>query len=219
VAPLLRERGHAVATPDLPSHGADPAGWWRATLASYAQRTCDTARASGGRAIAVGHSMGGVVITEAAAREPEAFAGLVYLCAFVPEPGESLMSLGTRDAAGGVPAAMKRRLTRTWIRPERARDVFYGACDPGDVARSIPRLCAQPNLPMFQRVSAPRAALPPRAYVECSADRAISLAHQRFMHERARIARVASLAADHSPFYSAPAQLAETLDALARELP
>ena len=47
------------------------------------------ARASGAdRVIAVGHSMGGVPLTFAAARHPELFDGVVYLAALAPTPGK-----------------------------------------------------------------------------------------------------------------------------------
>ena len=47
----------------------------------------DRARAMGAeRVFAVGHSMGGVPITFAAARAPEKFTGLVYLAALAPAP-------------------------------------------------------------------------------------------------------------------------------------
>jgi hypothetical protein len=71
---------------------------------------------------------------------------------------------------------------------------------------------------MFQRASGPHGALPPRAYVECSEDRAISIAHQRWMRERAGISHVATLATDHSPFFSAPEPLAAALCDLAPKL-
>ena len=49
----------------------------------------DRARALGAeRVFAVGHSMGGVPITFAAARAPEKFAGLIYLAALAPAPGK-----------------------------------------------------------------------------------------------------------------------------------
>jgi pimeloyl-ACP methyl ester carboxylesterase len=218
VVPLLHAAGHTVIAPDLPGHGTDATPWWRVTLGAYARRARDTARQTGGPAIAVGHSMGGIVISDAAAREPGLFTGLIYLCAFVPQPGESLMALGRLDRHGRAPSAMRRGLTRSTIDPERGPAVFYNTCPPDVAAAATRRLCAQPNLPLFQGASAPRAPLPPRAYVECSEDRAISIAHQRFMRERAGIAHVAALATDHSPFFSAPEALAATLGELAQRL-
>ncbi len=218
VSPLLRRMGHSVVAPDLPAHGADTTPWWRVTLGSYARRVCDAARATGGRAIAVGHSMGGIVITEAAAREPALFSGLVYLCAFVPQPGESLMSLGRRDSGARIAVAMQRGLTRTTIDPPRAAEVFYQRCTSSDASAATPRLVSEPNLPLLQGASAPRGEAPPRGYIECTEDRAISIAHQRFMRERAGIAHVATLATDHSPFYSAPRELAAALGDLAAKL-
>src|SRR5919201_2644197 len=44
-----------------------------------------------GPAILVGHSYGGVVITEAGRHE--SVAGLVYIAAFAPDPGESVNAL------------------------------------------------------------------------------------------------------------------------------
>jgi pimeloyl-ACP methyl ester carboxylesterase len=218
VAPLLRERGHRVATPDLPSHGADHTARWRVTLGGYAKRVCAAARELGGGAIAVGHSMGGMVITQAAAREPELFSGLIYLCAFAPLPGDSLMSLAARDPAARTRDAMERGLIASTIRAGSGAEVFYNTCSPEDARAAEARLVPQPSFAMFQRASAPRGPLPKRAYIECTQDRAISLALQREMRARAGIERVATLETDHSPFYSAPARLAETLDSLAREL-
>ena len=49
----------------------------------------DRARAMGAeRVFAVGHSMGGVPITFAAAKAPEKFTGLIYLAALAPAPGK-----------------------------------------------------------------------------------------------------------------------------------
>lgn len=49
----------------------------------------------------VGHSMGGLTITETAVRHPDRVAHLVYVAALVPAPGETIEGLMTGDA--GVP--------------------------------------------------------------------------------------------------------------------
>jgi len=214
VAPLLRAAGHTVIAPDLPAHGGDPTPWWRATLGAYAQRACDAARPAG-RVIAVGHSLGGLVITEAAAREPALFAGLVYLCAFAPLRGESLLSLGRSDAGTLVPAAARWGLGTIAIRPERAAAAFYHGCSPADAAAATARLCPTPIVPVLQGVSAAPPRGLPLAYVECTQDRAITIDLQRRMHRRFAMERVVTLETDHSPFLGAPEALAAQLDALA----
>ena len=214
----LRAAGHAVVAPDLPGHGADARRWWRASLGSYARTALGAARELDGPVIAVGHSLGGIAMTEAATREPAAFAGLIYLCAFAPLPGDNLVALASRDPTAGVPAAISRGPLRTAFAAAQASAVFYNACPPSIAAAASARLIPQPNLPLLQRVGTPACPLPPRAYIECLRDRAITPPHQRWMRERAGIARVMRLDADHSPFLSATGELADALGALAATL-
>jgi pimeloyl-ACP methyl ester carboxylesterase len=214
VAARLRDAGHAVVAPDLPALGADRTPWWRATLRGYARAARDAARPAG-RVIAVGHSLGGAVLTQAAADEPALFAGLVYVCAFAPRDGESPMALGRTDAASRVFEAARFGFGRVAIRPERAAEAFYNACRPDDARAAAERLVPMPLLPCVQRVARPGALGVPLGYVECTEDRAISLDLQRRMHRRFRMERVATLDADHSPFLCAPDALAAELVAMA----
>ena len=77
--PPLRARGHTARAVDLPGHGEDRTPAWRIGLGSYARRIVDAAGALEVPPILVGHSMGGMAITQAAADAPTAFAGLVCL--------------------------------------------------------------------------------------------------------------------------------------------
>lgn len=213
--PLLTRRGHRAVALDLPGHGEDRTPHYRATLASYARRVRDVAREVDGRPLLVGHSMGGAAITRAAAEEPELASALVYLCAFVPRAGESLAGLARQDRDSALPASARVRPTGVRIRPERAREVFYNCCSEEDAARATARLRPDPWRPLFQRFGVePRRELP-RAYVECTEDRAVSLARQRAMAARVGMARTITMECDHSPFLSAAEELAEHLDALA----
>jgi pimeloyl-ACP methyl ester carboxylesterase len=67
--PGLRAAGHTVDTFDLPGSGEDMTRVEAVTLDAYAARTCDVL-ASGPPAVLAGHSMGGMVVTQAAARTP-----------------------------------------------------------------------------------------------------------------------------------------------------
>jgi pimeloyl-ACP methyl ester carboxylesterase len=65
----LEAAGQTVEAMDLPGGGADPTPAEEVTLDGYAARIC-AVLAQGAPAVLVGHSMGGVAVTEAAVRCP-----------------------------------------------------------------------------------------------------------------------------------------------------
>ncbi len=97
VAPLLQQAGHQVVPLDLPGHGQDRTPLREITLAAYTKRVCETLDAQAEPVMLVGHSMGGIVITQVAEERPEKIQTLVYLSAFLPQNGESLFQLASGD--------------------------------------------------------------------------------------------------------------------------
>ncbi len=86
----LKAAGHLVEAFDLPGMGDDRTSRSGVSLDSYASRVCEALAAVSEPAFVVGHSMGGIVATQAAARCPERVAALVYVAAFLPKDGQSL---------------------------------------------------------------------------------------------------------------------------------
>ena len=109
------------------------------TLAAATQRVVDCLCSLDTPAVLVGHSMGGVVITQAAAEVPEQVAKLVYVAAFRPDDGESLLDLA--HLPEGADSQFEKYLTVTGdppigtFDPAGARTVFYHDV-PEDLARS-----------------------------------------------------------------------------------
>jgi pimeloyl-ACP methyl ester carboxylesterase len=94
-APLLRARGHDVHAPTLTGLG-ERAHLVRRDigLATHVEDVVNVLEFEDLRGvILVGNSSGGMVITGVAERAPERIAQLVYLDAFVPEHGQSLVDL------------------------------------------------------------------------------------------------------------------------------
>src|SRR3954454_25062964 len=89
LAPELEARGAQVVAPDLPCEDVD------AGVSVYAD-VVDKALGEADDVVLVGHSLGGLTIPLVAARRP--VRRLVYLCAFVPTPGEPI----TRAIAAGA---------------------------------------------------------------------------------------------------------------------
>ena len=220
-APLQAEldrRGVASLAVDLPGHGSTGSGF--SDLHGDAQAVIDVVdgQAALGRTapVLVGHSYGGAVITEVAARRPDV-SHLVYLAAFALETGESVMSALTampkRDV--GLSGAMRPGADGTSILdPVAAIPALYGACDPTVAAAAVARLSPQPMATMVQPVSGSPLATVPSTYVVCTQDDAVHPYHQRIMAERCR--NVITLDTDHSPFASMPVETADLIARIAR---
>lgn len=223
VVPGLQAAGHTVEAIDLPGSGADRTPLAEVTLDTYAERVCGTL-AEGPPAVLVGHSMGGMVVTQAAARSPEHVAALVYVSAFLPADGQSLMDLTALPEAaedqvqanlvvGGDPPIATMPIAA-------ARGALFGCCDDEQAAWGTRQLGPQPVAPFAQpfRIDAQGSdaftALP-RAYVTCTRDRAIPPLMQRRMFEAGGCDPVLEIDADHSPWVSRPGELVAALDRLA----
>ena len=89
----LEAAGHTAEAFDLPGGGNDGTPVADVTLDSCAARVGDVLARRPEPAVLVGHSMGGIVITQAAANWPDRVASLVFVCAFMPADGQSLLDL------------------------------------------------------------------------------------------------------------------------------
>jgi len=221
VAPSLRSAGHDVEAIDLPGAGDDPTPVAERTLDRYAQRVCEVL-AGGPPAVLVGHSMGGMVVTQAAARCPGSVDRLVYVAAFVPSDGESLIDLtqrpeGAGDAVQGGLVVDGDPPVAT-MPPEAARVGLMHCCDDEQAAWAQ-SIRGQQAVEPFTNPAAldgdDRFLELPRAYVMCLQDRAIKPALQRLMLERAGCDPVIEIDTDHSVWASRPDELAAALNRLA----
>ncbi len=205
VIPALAALGITADALDLPGRDGSPT-----TLDAYARAI--VAAASPGTVL-VGHSAGGYAITAAAEADPARFAGLIYLCAYLPKSGQSLADM--RRAGPSQPLMPTIRMagdrSSFTIDPTQACRVFYHDCPPDITAAAIGRLCPQPVLPQETPLTTMQSATLPRYYIICSDDRAIPPAYQAQMASDLAPEKVSKLEASHSPFLSMPDVLAARL--------
>jgi pimeloyl-ACP methyl ester carboxylesterase len=213
----LEAAGHSVEVFDLPGSGEDytpPSG---ATLDAYAARLCEVLASNSEPAIVAGNSMGGIVITQGAARCPSRVRALVYVTAFLPKDGQSLLDL--TKLPEGSDDQVQANITIEGEPPvatmpaEASRQALYGSCTD-DVARwAIARQRPQPVAPFVTPVSIPLGALDDlkRYHVLCTRDRAIPLALQRRMIAENMCTDVVELDTDHTPHLSMTGELAKAL--------
>ena len=184
-------------------------------LDDYADAVVNQVRKIAAPAILVGHSMGGQVISAAAEKVPEQIERLVYVAAFLPRSGDSMVSLGREDTDSSLPNSTITSVLRGTftIKPTALAQVFYNDCTPEDIAQAQGELVPESIRPSFGKVSlsAQRFGSVPRSYIRCTDDRAISLTMQDLMISRQGCEHVATLKSSHSPFISMPEQLVEAI--------
>ncbi len=215
VAEQLRAAGHTVHAPDLPGHGQDKTPAQQVTLNAYVERTWEVLDACPEPVVLAGHSMGGLVASQAAERRPDRIHSLVYVCAFLLKNGQTLVEEASKDTAALVMPNVvfsADRLTAT-LRPEVLREVFYADCRPEDYERARSLLTPQATAPFATplQVSEENFGSVARVYIECVNDRAITLPAQRAMHQATSCDRVFTLECSHSPMLARASELADCL--------
>lgn len=223
-APLierLEAAGHTVEAFDLPGLGDDRTPIAEVTLDACVERLCSVLRGGAEPAVLVPNSMGGIISTQAAARCPEWVAAIVYVAAFLPRDGQSLLDL-TKLPEGADDQVQANIVVEgdpaVGTLPDAAsRDALYGCCSEEVAAWAIERQRPQPVAPFVTPVSLPDGALDGirRSYVLCKRDRAIPPALQRRMIDEGGVSDVIELDTDHSPHMSMTAELADVLQRLA----
>lgn len=174
-----------------------------------------TLKELGGPAVLVGHSYAGAVITQASA-DNEDVAALVYVCAALPEKGESLGDLLGRDPQPGIlgnhmVAADDGTATVT---EEGARAAIFNDATDEQFSSVAARLGAH-NLSTFGApVTAAGYEEHPATYIVTLQDKAFSPELQRSM--AAHASTVVEVDAGHGVTLTKPAEVAEAIAAAAR---
>ncbi|MDE1918917.1 MAG: alpha/beta fold hydrolase, partial [Sphingomonadales bacterium] len=97
VAGKLRAAGHRVVALDLPGRPGAPMAPDQVSLGLYRDVVVAALGEVDGPVILVGHSFAGIVIAAAAEQVPEKIKTLVFVAAYLPQDGDSLLSLAQQD--------------------------------------------------------------------------------------------------------------------------
>ena len=96
--PLLENGGRNIAISiDLPGLGDDKTPVDEITLKRYVDAVCEALQNETDPVVLVGHSMGGIIISEVSERMPEMVRALIYLTAYLLRSGESLIGVVEAD--------------------------------------------------------------------------------------------------------------------------
>lgn len=216
----LEQQNQRVIVVELPGHGTDATPPATLTLDAYRDKVVAAITAQSDNVILVGHSLGGMVVTEVAEKIPARIEKLVYIGAFLPANGQSLLALASTDSTSQLGAALVPSADQLTlgIRPDRLIPVFIQ--DGSDAAKELVtnNYRAEPAIPFTNPVilTAANFGKVDKYYVHTAQDNAVGLRLQKRMAAAAGITKTYTLNSSHCPFLSVPDQVSDVLLGLAK---
>ena len=180
------------------------------SLADDVAATKRAVAAQDGPVILVGHSYGGVVITEAG-NDPKV-AGLVYIAAFAPDTGESVSALIKNPVPGApVPPILPPQDGYLALDKAKFADSFAA-----DVDKAKAEFMANSQVPwgveaLNGAITEPAWKSKPSWYLIATEDKMIPPAAQHFMSERAG-STVVEVKGSHAVYVSKPEAVAALIE-------
>jgi pimeloyl-ACP methyl ester carboxylesterase len=201
---VLKKEGHDVVVVQNPT----------LSLADDVAVTKRALSAQGGPVLLVGHSYGGVVVTEAGS-DPRV-AGVVYIAAFAPDRGESVSSL-IKDPPPGAPVPPILPPREGFLFLDSAR---FAASFAADVDADTAAFMAASQVPwgldaLAGAVTEPAWKTKPSWYLVATEDKMIPPPAQRAMSQRAG-STVTEVAGSHAIYVSQPRAVAGFIDIAAK---
>ena len=196
---ILKNKGYNVLVVQNPTKSlADDVATTKAVIDS-----------ANGEVVLVGHSYGGVVITEAGTHPK--VSNLVYITAFAPDRGESVSSLIANPPPGApVPPILPPKDGYLFLDRAKFADSFAA-----DVEEDLASFMADSQVPwgveaLTGAVTEPAWKTKPTCYLVASEDKMIPPPAQRAMAGRAK-AKVTEVSGSHAIYVSKPAEVAEVI--------
>jgi pimeloyl-ACP methyl ester carboxylesterase len=184
------------------------------SLAEDAERTRKMVAQVNGPVLLVGHSYGGMVISQAG-NAPNV-VGLVYIAAFAPDTGDSVGSIGEVFPAPGVAAGVVDSDGYLWLDQKKFREAFCQDLPPDEALVMAVTQKAPLAKTAGDTSGDPAWKHKPCWYQISSEDRMIHPDNQRRMSGRMNARKVITLSSSHVSLASKPVEVAAFIDEAAK---
>lgn len=214
VTPLLKSQGYNVIAVNLPGHGKDNSSPANITLQSYVD---EVTKAIGNKTniILVGHSLGGIIISQVAEAIPTQIKKLVYIAAFLPKDGESLLSIAKTDADSHANKYLQVDQTNgtALIEKDGFADVFAADAPQPILENLVANSKPEPLAPLATPVKLTDSNFGSvkKSYIYTLNDHTLSYALQQKLVSGSTVEKVFAVPSSHNPFYSMPGVIAAIL--------
>ncbi|SEM77012.1 Pimeloyl-ACP methyl ester carboxylesterase [Chitinophaga rupis] len=211
----LSKSGNKVIVVELPGHGSDTTPPHQLSLDVYRDKVIDAISKADSNVILVGHSMGGMVITQVAEKIPSKIRKLVYIGAFLPSSGQALTDLSFSDPGSRLGPLLIPSADQLTLDVKRDSLTYLFIDDGSETAKQqvLKNYRAEPAIPFTGKVTLSREnfGAVEKVYIKTLQDKVISPGLQDRMIAGAGIKTVYSLNTSHSPFLSQPHELSGLL--------
>jgi pimeloyl-ACP methyl ester carboxylesterase len=212
----LEKAGQKVLLVSLPGHGDDQTPPNTLTMDVYRDKTIEVINSVPGKVLLVGHSMAGMVISAVAEKIPNKIDRLIYLAAYLPADGQSLLDLANTDKDSYLGHALVPSTDKLTIGIKQDLIVSGFCQDAPDQVKQyvVAHFHAEPAIPLTNKVTLTAANFGevPKYYIHTEQDHAVSPDLQKRMVAAApNVKHEYSLNSSHTPFLSMPDQLAALL--------
>lgn len=206
--------GNQVISINLPGHGGDNTAITGISLKLYID---EVKKAVGDKqnVVLVAHSFGGIVGSQVAEQIAPQIKKIIYVAAYVPKNGESLLSIAQTDAEShiGKSLIVDEKAGIATVRKEGVADVFM-ADAPAQVADYVSNnIKPEPLAPLATPVTLTDGKFGKinKVFVHSLNDHTIGYLLQQKMVKDAGIQRLYSLPSSHTPFVMFPHVLAQII--------
>ncbi|GAB2879913.1 alpha/beta fold hydrolase [Paraburkholderia jirisanensis] len=220
VTAKLEADGYKVVAVDLPGRPGNPAAPDKVSLDLYRDTVVTALDKLHHPAVVVGHSFGGIVISAVAEKAPKKIKTLVFLAAYLPHDGDSLVSMAQQDADAKIGPSLKIDKEKGIASIDySARADLFANGGPDALRKAIPDLILdEPVGPLATPVHVTAAAFGKvdKVYIHTALDQVISPSFQAKMVASTPVRAEYTLQTGHTPFLTDPDGLAKAIEAAAK---
>lgn len=220
VRPLIEKAGNKVVTVNLPGHGADNTPIAEISLQRYVDAVVSKINEEKNPVILVGHSMGGLVVSEVAEKIPSKIKYLVYVAAYLPKNGDDLTSLSKQDAVSkiGPNLEFSQDYSTATIKKDVLVEAFCADCSQQQQEQLLKNHKGEPTKPLGEK-----AVLTPdnfgkvdKYYIETTKDFAVGTPLQeKMVADNGSVKKTIKMETSHLPFLARPEEFVKNLLSIA----
>jgi pimeloyl-ACP methyl ester carboxylesterase len=212
----LRKDGFETVAVDLPGRDGAPPADPASGLVAYRDAVLAVINKQKDPVVLVGHSFGGMTISVVGEAAPGKIKKLVYVAAYLPKNGQSLVMLSQTDADSKMGPAFRisdDKRTAS-VDPAARGDLFCNDCDPKIKASVAAAIISEPLAPLAAPVALTDARFGKidKVYIHTARDQVVSPRLQKEMIAVTPVREELTVDTGHAPFAAAPLELAEAIE-------